>query len=373
MENQTNYANYSNYFDHWFERLIPFSYIVMVYLLLGVSGNATVLYIYLKKFKTYSDGRFFIPVLAVLDMVASVCNCSAHLFLTTPVLNGVLSGTGCKFANFFVSTTTNVSIYIILVIAIDRYLKICSSTGRQMSLGWKRLSVAVSFIAAVGISLPYVKLVDVAVLELKDGLTAKLCIGTGVSQAVLISYAAVRLLVIVAELIIMAILYFRIYKVIFRKPTVTFQAENMTSTTTEHDSDAKSESDSNDITNSVRDISSDSQKPTVERDEVTLQVQFQASVKKVPRSRMIAMFMVITVAFAICFIPKFVVMVLGMCDVDITGGNPNLMSLRMFLHSFYICNNFINPFIYGCMDKKFQLELKKMFCSVCFHRKRRMN
>ena len=292
MENQTNYANYSSYFDHWFERRIPFTYILMVYLLLGLSGNATVLYIYLKKFKTYSDGRFFILVLAVLDMVASVVSCSVNLFDVTSILNGALSRTGCKLARFLNSATTGVSVLIILVIAIDRYLKICRPNGRQMSLGWKRLTV-------VG-SLPMVMFVDMNVLDLKEGLTANVCFYTGVFQTLLISYTLVQLLIIVAVLIIMTILYYRIYKRVFRNQTARVNAKNITPSPTDHDSD---------MTNSAIYISSDSQKPTVERDEVNLQVQIQASVKKVPRSRMIVIFMVITIAFAICFIPKFVVLV----------------------------------------------------------------
>ncbi|MEW8543337.1 MAG: G-protein coupled receptor, partial [Candidatus Thiodiazotropha sp.] len=315
MENQTNYSSHSSYFHHWFERHIPFSYTVIVYLLLGVSGNLTVLYIYLKKFKSYSGGRFFIPVLAVLDMIATVVNCSTHLFLTTPTLNGALTGTGCKYANFFCSTTTNVSIYTILGIAVDRYLKICRPNGRQMTLGWKKVSVVIATITAVGISLPYFKLVDVAVVELEDDLTAKLCIGTGVSQAVLINYALVQLLVIVAELIIMAILYFRIYKVVFRKPIFRIRAEKVTSSTTDGDSGTKLESDQTGITDmtiSVDAISSEDQKITSDGVRVTLNKEFQASVRKVPRSRITVMFIVITIAFAICFIPKFVVMVLGL-------------------------------------------------------------
>ena len=363
MENQTNYANYSSYFDHWFERRIPFTYILMVYLLLGLSGNATVLYIYLKKFKTYSDGRFFILVLAVLDMVASVVSCSVNLFDVTSILNGALSRTGCKLARFLNSATTGVSVLIILVIAIDRYLKICRPNGRQMSLGWKRLSVAAIFITAVVGSLPMVMFVDMNVLELKEGLTANVCFYTGVFQTLLISYTLVQLLIIVAVLIIMTILYYRIYKRVFTNQTARVNAKNITPSPTDHDSDT---------TNSAIYISSDSQKPTVERDEVILQVQIQASVKNVPRSRMIVIFMVITIAFAICFIPKFVVLVLGLFGVKITRGNPNLISLVLFLRSFYICNNFINPFIYGFMDKKFQLKLKKMFCSVCCRKIRRM-
>lgn len=100
MENQTNNLNRSRSLDQEnqiaIEYSLPFTIILIVYMCLGVLGNSAVLYIYLRKFKSYSDGRFFIPVLAVVDMTACVVNCSFHLSLTTSPLRYPSGNFGCK-------------------------------------------------------------------------------------------------------------------------------------------------------------------------------------------------------------------------------------------------------------------------------------
>ena len=61
------------------EKYLLVTVVLVVYLVLGVLGNSTVLYIYLRKFKTYSKGRCLIPILAVVDLVSTVTNCSMDL------------------------------------------------------------------------------------------------------------------------------------------------------------------------------------------------------------------------------------------------------------------------------------------------------
>ena len=358
MDNQTNYTNQPSYYDDWFERLIPHTLILIAYLLLGVFGNVTVVYIYLNRYRSYGGGRFFVPVLAVLDLIACVVNCSAHLFVASSPLNGALTALGCKVMNFACSTTTNVSIYTILIIACDRYFKICRPTGSQMTPRLKKISIVITIIIAVGYSIPYFKFAEVAVLKSKDGLTVKLCVGSNGTRAEVFSYGLALLLFIFIELIILSALYLRIYIVVFRRPSVWVRATKVTS---EKSSKTEPMSDHSNMA-----ISVGIPKMTEDRVNVISQRDFKTSARKVPSSRITVIFLVITIAFAICYIPKFVSMFLTVFEVDITGGNPELLLLRMFLRSFYIVNNIINPFIYGCMDKRFQAKLKKIFCRFRF-------
>ncbi|CAC5405542.1 unnamed protein product [Mytilus coruscus] len=69
------------------------------------------------------------------------------------------------------------------------------------------------------------------------------------------------------------------------------------------------------------------------------------------------MFMVITIVFLICYLPKVILMVME-------GRNPkfweNFSSGQragvLFVYRFYIVNNVVNPFIYTFMDMKFRQE-----------------
>ena len=64
--------------EQWNSELVlknlPVTIVYGVYMVLALVGNGTVLYIYLRRFRVYSSGRFFIPVLAVADMVSGVTN-----------------------------------------------------------------------------------------------------------------------------------------------------------------------------------------------------------------------------------------------------------------------------------------------------------
>ena len=117
-------------------KLLPFTIMLAVYILLA--GNATVLYIYVQKFKVYSSGRFFISILAVIDMVSGVVN-SACLMSETLLPVKFYSDIGCKIIWFLCMSTCVTSMFLLPIIAIDRYLKNCRPFGKQMVLIWRNL------------------------------------------------------------------------------------------------------------------------------------------------------------------------------------------------------------------------------------------
>ena len=85
--------------------------------------------------------------------------------------------------------------------------------------------------------------------------------------------------------------------------------------------------------------------------------------QKVKPKRITIMFMVITIVFTICYIPKLVWMVVESVNTDFwVQVSDEQFGGLFFLYSFVIVNNIVNPFIYSSMDKKFQMELKQMCC-----------
>lgn len=150
------------------QRIVPIVFLG-AYIVLGVLGNSLVIYVYFLRFKTFSENRFFIPSLAVIDLIACVANCSVQLSeeLARYVYK---SDIDCKFGRYLCLTTTLVSIFTLLIIAIDRYLKICRPFGRQLSLKWKKLSIAISLIAALILAIP-VFIFNGSVESAKHGIT----------------------------------------------------------------------------------------------------------------------------------------------------------------------------------------------------------
>ena len=432
MENQSIYTNTKKTLDEWNQELVdilmPYTIVLIVYSILGLLGNSIVIYIYFVKFKTYSVGRFFIPVLAVVDLVACVVNCAGNI-TDTLLLVTYQSAIGCKIQRYLCLSTTIVSMLILLLIVIDRYLKICRPLGRQMDRKWKKRSIGIVIATAIVISAPYLHFTDALETESENShLIGRTCKSSpsGIPK-IYLAYLILFLVLIIGEMIAMSVLYILICRVVFKKPNFETCGEKSSAHKSQLHSRFANEDDMS-ITASEADVSthimelrgfddhvdhnkssgthshsanqtapcsfnevSETHPSTVEkRPKGILTGMYNNPDKKrwyttstasnvmakrrathrnhgnIHRSRILIMFIVITVAFAICFIPKVVMMVLdgvmGLRNSRFTVRNSDLVSFFTFLHLFYIVNNFVNPFIYGCMDKKFQLELKSLCC-----------
>ena len=363
---------------------LPFIYILGFYMFCGVFGNSTVLYIYLVKFRTYRENRFFIPPLAAIDSVACVINCSILIsWISSPIKHG--TDIECKIKSYLCMASIMVSILILVIIAIDRYLKICRPLGKQIDLRWKRRSIGITIIAAMVLSLPFL-VFNGAVKHTYPGtnVTAINCwdVDYGTPAAAMFSYG-LYLLIVLAELGVMSVLYFRICRRIFQqknfKPRqelskISSTPDNLNNLTNlDMVEDTHSSKDAQSINIAVRftektvrfTTRQDSHEPGQSVYLNTLPKTLKKSVRKIPRSRLTIMFLMITIVFAISFIPRVVILVLESMGYDFSGLSQGSAFFLELFRSVYIANNLTNPFFYSCMDKKFQLELRKLCC--CNH------
>ena len=361
---------------------------------LGVIGNSAVLYIYLVKFRNYGESRFYVPPLAAIDLVTCIVNCSILIsWVSSPIRHG--TDIECKIKSFLCMATIMASIIILLLIAVDRYLKICRSFGKQIDLRWKKRSIGLTIIAAMILSLPFL-VFNGAVEHTYPGtnVTARNCweVDYGVPEAAMFFYG-LYLLIVIAELIAMSVLYFCICRRILNSKhfKAHYEGEDSSHTpdklTNSSNCDAEStklNGDTRSIDTSVRynphagEIRSSSPHayrkgslgPSQSISINTLQ-RGMSHVKKIPRSRLTIMFLLITIVFAISFIPRVVIMVLESMGDTFSGISKGLAIFLEFLKTVYIANNFTNPFFYSCLDKKFQMELRKLFCSSIAKRSRK--
>ncbi|OWF36800.1 Orexin receptor type 2 [Mizuhopecten yessoensis] len=169
-----------NMLDYWSDflakELRPVLIIISVYLFLGTVGNTFVMYIYWSGKKPSGEDRFFIPFLALFDLCASaVCSGSEIITEVNPLRFD--SDIVCKMMAFSSIAFVTMSSHLLLLITIDRYLKICAPFKSQMTLRWKRLSLVLIVFAGVVISLPSVVVYgSVAVTKWTGNVTGKLCI-----------------------------------------------------------------------------------------------------------------------------------------------------------------------------------------------------
>lgn len=77
-------------------------------------------------------------------------------------------------------------------------------------------------------------------------------------------------------------------------------------------------------------------------------------------------FMLITVIFLICYIPKVIIMLLEARNARFWEEFSDLGRAGvLFLYRFFIINNIINPVIYAFMDKKFSKKVIILLCKMC--------
>lgn len=123
-----------------------------IYLLLGVTGNILVLVVYRTRLRNAPSERYFIPVLAVSDIFATIfgsVNCLLLDIMQTNFTNEIL----CKYLFFTITISAAMSIFILLSIALQRYLLICRKISIRLSV--RRIMVGVSLFFSIVSAIPF--------------------------------------------------------------------------------------------------------------------------------------------------------------------------------------------------------------------------
>lgn len=118
---------------HWsvIQTLIPTIVFISLCCMTGAIGNTTVLIVYKTK-KISGKGRFFIPILAFVDLLASlVCSFGVLLYLCRNVL--FFSDVLCKIHFHIICWIFNASVFLVFAIAYDRYRIICQINRQPLS------------------------------------------------------------------------------------------------------------------------------------------------------------------------------------------------------------------------------------------------
>lgn len=129
--------------------------ILGVYLVIGVLGNSLVFYIYKCCITKHRTDRFFIPYLAVSDALSCIVGSGFGLALNLLPIR--FSGDAlCKGLWFLTKWSTLVSALMLLLIAIERYKKVCKPFGPQMTPLAKQLSIIALFVLSAILTFPTV-------------------------------------------------------------------------------------------------------------------------------------------------------------------------------------------------------------------------
>lgn len=152
---------------------IPVRVFIGVIAILGIIGNSHVLFLYYARFKktTY---RCFVLSLAVIDLIG--CCVSMPFEIVDESLPYSYSDTmSCKifrFVNFCVALSCA---FTLVLIASERYRKICKPYGIQMTEIRAKKYVVIVIISTVVVSLPVLYIYGTKTIELNEVQTGKEC------------------------------------------------------------------------------------------------------------------------------------------------------------------------------------------------------
>ena len=144
--------------------LFPVIFFYAFILTVGVFGNFLVLLVYSFRYKR-SPARIYILFLAAIDFSLCLFGLPYHLIdLTHPYT--FTNSAACKSLTFIVTTLFHMSIFGLIVISVDRYLKICRPLGKlQISYFGRRRACVAAVIAAILLSWPNIVLYGPSEME----------------------------------------------------------------------------------------------------------------------------------------------------------------------------------------------------------------
>ena len=368
--------------------LIPNDVILTLYVLLGICGNSVVLYVYKVRLTGKMTDRYFIPFLAITDLSAStVCGTFG---IALNMMQASFTNTHlCKAWWFFAAFTTYMSIQLLLIIAVQRYLKVVKPVGRQMDVRINRIAMLGALCLAVIIAGPTTALYGSVPFPNKNGTIIGMRCSKikGENKTGSILYGSVIGLIAITIVASLIGIYLRVGWTIFRHMKFNRNFSNAAI-----DEDMSSEKSTKGT--SIDEI--DQGKPDVTKQDIAngknKQLDHKSSVfttqtihsdnvsqnktgnPKKPRKtdhhdkinkkimhKFTLMFMLITFIFLVCYIPKVLIML-------VEALNPKFWeefsdtdrAAMLFVYRMYIINNVSNPFVYAFLDVKFRNELKQM-------------
>ncbi|KAL3889965.1 hypothetical protein ACJMK2_002279 [Sinanodonta woodiana] len=132
--------------------LLPVLVIYVVIMTAGIIGNIFVLIIYNNKFKR-SSSRIFILSLAAMDLMACVFGIPYHVLdLINPYT--YTNHVACKCLSFVMTFFTLGSVFVLTVVGVDRFFKICRPLKKQVSDFGTRKACGIAILTSLLVSWP---------------------------------------------------------------------------------------------------------------------------------------------------------------------------------------------------------------------------
>ena len=256
---------------------------------------------------------------------------------------------------FFLLQTMMTSDAFLLAIAVQRFVKICRPTAKQMTLLWRRITIVFVIITNTLYSIPTAIVSGVQKLTVfyrNMNITGESCAtGNNEYPRFQLIYGGVLIIIIVANIMVTAGLYTPIALAIyrhFRKRRTQTAGISMTSF------ESVTCKTSGQASNSV----------SIIKGEDSAQLTRQKSKRdRQSKTNFNLMFFVIIFVYLVSYIPTAVVLIYVTFDDTIwTTGSYGEIRTFFFLTRTYVFNHATNPFIYAVFDSEIRSHMRYLLC-----------
>ncbi|XP_060072051.1 blue-sensitive opsin P467-like [Ylistrum balloti] len=380
--------------DHVAQTLLPVTVVLWFYIAIGVLGNSLVMFVYWARKKPVREDRYFIPLLALVDLLSCVVSSGTGIYAQTyPLIFD--NDFGCKMAAFLGILFASTSADFLLVIAVERYIKLCRPFGRQMTIYIKKILIVVTCVVGLILSAPALDVYKVEQVPMKIEGGIKLqtwkCIDKMDEKHVTghMIYKIVLFMVTVVRFGVLFFCYGNIIKKLYnhskhRQRLGSFLSCTNTSITSTEDTEnhvglnqlnqqSMSADDANEknetaingkpnqkVGTEPRKVSGAAQKVSKRKQSVvsmTGSLGRRGSMVDRQGIRLTLIFILVTLIYVITYGPKVWLMLEQTVNRDFWSSiPPSRLVFYRFLHTFYIFNNIVNPIVYGIMDKRFRSD-----------------
>lgn len=345
--------------------------ILWAYFAVGIVGNSVVLFFYSFRIKGKLEDRFLIPHLAFFDLLATVfTTIDKTLDNIFPVMypNHRL----CQISNFTSRVFAATGDGVLLLIAFQRYYRICRPFQFQRPLPNDRVCLILIFLAAVVLNSPVFLFYELhQVSHLDQNIIGYRCdhIHHNVQYSyVMAGYDIFVFILIVVAMVTISVLYVFIARAIKRSAVKSKKKSTDISPSSyaKSEVDQSKESTAETIECLFKSTADDKSKKSVnyfKRNSSVASLGKLASLtgtlrNKYQTNRFSYMFMTIALLFIITYIPSNI---LKMCELHHPEMWIELPHWRLHVYLFfrqgYILNHVVNPFIYGLFDSGFRRVL----------------
>ena len=375
--------------------LIPLFVILSVLLILGLVGNAALIWYVWSEAKK-NVGTFFLLVLAGVDMLISL---TVTLVLYEYSKIYILQNEAvCKISAFLRFAASLFSAFVLVAIACHRYQMVCRPLKKQLDITAAKTLTMVAVIMTVLLSVPQMILVETADIEvsIEENVTrtGSDCVMRVLSDSNVKGFhtliEATYAVLFIGSFVVLFILYILLGKAIMeaneRHDRITqttylasinrHQGENKDNDQVEDSAVKDADGPNGDNGKTILVETSPSRAPTKKpnnimyaiktsstRINVSAKVDRQRSVDYISSTKLTVMFFTITLGFIFSFVPYIIYSTWRNFFAETTEVAFSISPLNLFCLNSYLFNSVVNFIVYGFFNKRFRIYLKN--CVSC--------